>query len=359
MVAAAFAASASAAPSGLDAAIDAWLEDDFSQMHIIERHADAGDAAALGVLGQACYYGLGCARDRARAVGLMTRAAEGGDLPSMVQLGRIYEYGSSDVPADAALAARWFLSAAEAGDTISAPAALQRLPRETVIAAGGSAWLDGGAAATAPATLPAPTAEPALPAQAALNPPPQPVPAPAPIAATPPAPAPEAEPTPPDPGTTLTIASLFGISTSAPEPLRLRDGTAFPIYVSSNMGPRGDAAASCLLDLDPAIDAKMAELETLAARARSQDAVGRLGTTAQMDVLQAEIRTLMLARRSANQTLEGLPRTSGLTEDAINLAFSFHIDASKSRPETGPGADICRRHYIALDAQLLTRELQP
>lgn len=347
LAAAAFAASAFAAPSGLDAAIDAWLKDDLSQMHVIERHAEAGNPAALGVLGQACYYGSGCTRDRPRALGLMTRAAEAGDLPSMVLLGRIYEYGSTDVPADPARSAKWFLSAAEAGDTISAPAGLKRLPRETVIAAGGRAWLDGGATATVPAAISAPAAEPAPPAQAALSPPPQPAP---------PAPAPSS-PAEPEASVTLSIADLFGISTSAPEPLRLRDGTAFPIYVSSNMGPRGDAAASCLLDLDPVIEKKVDELEALAALARAQDAVGRLGTVAKIDVLQAEVRTLMLARRTAHQTLEGLPRTSGLTQDAINLAFSFHIDANKSRPESGPGADTCRRHYLALDAQLIVQEV--
>lgn len=363
LAAAALAASATAAPSGLNAAIDAWLKDDHSQMHVIERHAGAGDPAALGVLGQACFYGIGCTRDRPRALDLMTRAAEAGDLPSMVLLGRIFEYGSSDVPADPARAAKWFLAAAEAGDTISAPAGLKRLPREMVIAAGGSAWLEDSPSATAlappAAQAPAPAPAPAPAVQAA--PPPAPLPAPpapssAPAAAPPPAPA---SPAAPERSTTLTIANLFGISTSPPEPLRMRDGTAFPIYVSSNMGPRGDAAASCLLDLDPAIEAKMDELEKLAARARTQDAVGRLGTTAQIDVAQAEIRTLMLARRTARETLDAVPDSRGLTADAVNLAFSFHIDASKTRPETGPGADTCRRHYLALDAQLLVQELQP
>lgn len=348
-----FAASAMASPPDLAAAIDAYLADDFSQMHIIERHALANDPVALGTLGQACYYGLGCARDRVRAVSLMTRAAEAGDLPSMVQLGRIYEHGTSGIPADTALSARWFLRAAEAGDTISAPGALSRLPRDVVIAEGGSAWLEAGSSALAPPDVPRlandlPT-EPGPAPEMALSRPPSPSPS-LPAQTPPVAPAPETG------ARSYLTASLAGVSAGVPAPLRLSDGTAFPIYVSTRMGPRGDAAASCTIDLDPAIETKVRELEALAALAKSQDGVSRASTIGRFDVLKAEVRSMLAAQRAARETFDQIAGLNGITRDDINLAFSFHVDAGEARPETGPGAELCRRHFVILDAELIALE---
>lgn len=341
LAAAAVAASAFAEPSALNAAIDAWLQDDFRQMHVIERHAGAGDASAMGVLGQACYYGLGCTRDRPRALDLMTRAAEAGDLPSMVLLGRIFEYGSSDVPADPARSAKWFLRAAEAGDTISAPDALQRLPRETVIAAGGAAWLeDGGGLSSPPSSRAAALAPLPMPPAAAL-----PVSAPGPKK-------PEPAPAPPPP-----LAAAHAPETAAP--LRLGDGTEFPLYARTPLGPRGDLAASCFIDLDPTIEDTMTELEGLMALHRTQSAVQQAATLGRIDVARNRARSMMMAQDTAHNTLKSVVEDGALTEREMHLHLSRHIEAQETRPETGPGAEMCRQHYFTLDSALMLRELSP
>jgi hypothetical protein len=331
LAATAVAAPALAERSTLNAAIDAWLQDDFRQMHVIERHAEAGDASAMGVLGQACFYGLGCTRDRPRALDLMTRAAESGDLPSMVLLGRIFEYGSSDVPADPAQSAKWFLSASEAGDTISAPAGLRRLPRETVIAADGSAWLEDG---DAPVPLAAPPT-PAPPASPLAVQSPSPGPDPAAAPPPPPPPAPAAEP---------------------PALLRLSDGREFPLYACTPLGLRGDLAASCFIDLDPAIEDTMTELESLMALHRTQGAIQQAATLGRIDVARSRARSIMLAQDTAHNTLKSVVEDGALTEGEIHLHLSRHIEAQERRPETGPGAEMCRQHYLTLDSALMLRK---
>lgn len=318
LASAACAAAAFAMPPELSSAIDAWLDDDYSQMQVIERYARAGDAAALGVQGQACYYGLGCTRDRTRGLDLMRQAADAGDVPSMLQLGRIYENGATGLPADDALAATWYRRAAEAGDTLSAPAALSRLQPET-----------------APVALETPRQEAAAPV------PPQAPPMP-PIqtpAATPPSPAP---PSPPAPSA---------------QPIILSDGTAFPVYLTTGLGRRGDVAATCYAELDPVIDPKIDELEALIALSKTQSPVQQVRTASQVEVLNVEVRSLIEVRKMAGETLKGLVGQNGLTEQDVSAAMNQHMSARRLRPETGPGAEFCRQRYIVLDAELMISEM--
>ena len=319
-----FAVNAFAMPPELSAAIDAWLDDDYSQMQVIERHARGGDAAALGVQGQACYYGLGCTRDRARGLDLMTKAAEAGDVPSMVQLGRIYENGASGIAPDTALATKWYRRAAEAGDTLTAPEALSRLQPEAAPAAGEPPQ----PAMTAPVLLQTPP-KPATPVV-------QPIPPAQSPAAAPPPPAPKSPPAP------SVIVS---------------DGAPFAVYLTTRLGRRGDVAATCYAELDPVIDPKIDELEALMARARSQSPVQQARTAGQIDVLRAEVRSLMDAQKAATETLRSLIGQNGLTEQDVNAAMNQHMNAQRLRPETGPGAELCRRRYISLDAELVISEM--
>lgn len=322
LASAAFAMAASATPPELSAAIDAWLEDDYSRMHVIEIHARAGDATALGVQGQACYYGLGCTRDRARGLDLMTKAADAGDVPSMVQLGRIYENGASGIAPDTALAAKWYQRAAEAGDTLTAPQALSRLRPEAAPQAGEPPQL----------AIPAPVL-PQTPPKPATQ-----VVQPIPLVQTPAA----APPAPQSPPAQSVIVS---------------EGAPFPVYLATRLGRRGDVAATCYAELDPVIDPKIDALEALITQAKSQSPVEQARTAGQIDVLRAEVRSLMDAQKAATGTLKSLIGQNGLTEQDVNAALSQHVDARRLRPETGPGADLCRRRYISLDAELMISEM--
>ena len=66
-----------AEPPELDAAIDAYIEDDYSQMAVIERYGVQGNAAALSVLGQAAFYGLGRPKDTGEGLALLQQAVVG------------------------------------------------------------------------------------------------------------------------------------------------------------------------------------------------------------------------------------------------------------------------------------------
>lgn len=320
LASAACAAAAFAMPPELSSAIDAWLDDDYSEMQVIERHARAGDATALGVQGQACYYGLGCTRDRTRGLDLMRQAADAGDVPSMLQLGRIYENGAAGLPADTALAAKWYRRAAEAGDTLSAPAALARLQPETA------------PAAVEPPRLEA--AAPLMPMTPAA--PPAPVQPPAPPPAAPRQPAASAPPA---------------------APVILSDGAAFPVYLTTGLGRRGDVAATCYAELDPIIDPKIDELEALIALSKTQSPVQQVRTASQVDVLNVEVRSLIAVRKMAGETLKGLVGQNGLTEQDVNAAMNQHISGRRLRPETGPGPELCRQRYMILDAELMISDM--
>ncbi len=151
-----------AGPPELDAAIDAYLEKDYSEIALIRRYADAGEADALAIIGQAYLYGMGYARDQDIGFTYLTRAAEAGDWPAAVQLSRIYAYGDAGQTKDEAKSAEFAVLAAKLGDP-AGPRRLSQMPRDLVIAAGGGAYLSPAPADAAPATVQTPAPEPAAP----------------------------------------------------------------------------------------------------------------------------------------------------------------------------------------------------
>jgi TPR repeat protein len=66
------------------------------------------------------------AKDGAQAVIWFRKAADGGNLGSMRNLGVMYENGQGGLPKDAVQAVSWYRKAADAGDA-QALAALKRL----------------------------------------------------------------------------------------------------------------------------------------------------------------------------------------------------------------------------------------
>ena len=151
-----------AGPPELDAAIDAYLEKDYSEIALIRRYADAGEGDALAIIGQAYLYGMGYARDQDLGVTYLTRAAEAGDWPAAVQLSRIYAYGDAGQVKDVARSAEFAVLAAKLGDP-AGPRRLSQMPRDLVIAAGGGAYLSPAPADNTPAPAQTPAPEPAAP----------------------------------------------------------------------------------------------------------------------------------------------------------------------------------------------------
>lgn len=70
-----------------------------------ESSAALGNAAALTLLGECCYYGRGRSRDRAQAMSLWRRAAKAGDINAILDLG--------DSCADVGAALRYYRRAAQ------------------------------------------------------------------------------------------------------------------------------------------------------------------------------------------------------------------------------------------------------
>jgi TPR repeat protein len=151
-----------AGPPELDAAIDAYLEKDYSEIDLIRRYADAGEADALAIIGQAYLYGMGYTRDPDVGVTYLTRAAEAGDWPAAVQLSRIYSYGDAGQAKDEAKSAEFAVLAAKLGDP-AGPRRLSQMARDLVIAAGGGGYLSPAPADAAPAPAETPAPEPAAP----------------------------------------------------------------------------------------------------------------------------------------------------------------------------------------------------
>lgn len=467
-----------AGPPELDAAIDAYLEDDYSQLALIRRYADAGEADALAVIGQAYLYGLGLPRDQAEGVAFLARAADAGDWPAASQLGRIYQYGNAGQAKDAAKAARYYVRAVELGDPVGR-SRLEDLPRELVIAAGGERFLKPQADPPAPAApAPTPVQAPERPmsrldaisafvsdgsrgatvlanarsgdadsarvlgreclrdnvcpttrmeahdllvkaantdpsaatelgaiyrdgawggqvymvqaaqwighahalglesarymledlprdavrqagyeqvlidleasdaARAARPSAPSPSPAPPQVAA---GPSPQAPSAPPEPGALANALAdvIFGTSTT-PEPLRLNDGTAFPIFVDTPLSGMGDGAASCLVMMRPAIEAMEKDYIALYDTMEGQSAVSSLGTLSKLTVKETELDVMEMYFDMARDTLNDPERNGGLSGDAVTWEVAKHQRAADLRPQTGPSAKLCADKMIEL-----------
>ena len=337
-----FSLPASGEPAELDAAIEAYLRDDFSQMDVVERYAGEGHPDALAVLGQACFYGLGCERDRVRGLDLLEQAADADDRPSAVQLGRIYENGSGGIEADASESARWYVKAAKAGDTLSAPPGLRRLPRDVVIDAGGERWLAKAPAAQAKAKAPqaSPSGKP-LPslADTGLDPMDEEETA---TLEEEPQPSPSASPAPPPPSPK---------PAPRPSPVVMRDGTAFPLYADTGMSGLGDAAASCMADMDPEVERLRTRLEGLIQAARTASPAGSVSIKADMRVVTTELERLMIAYKAARDVLRTPALNGGYEESDIDVLYAAHLGGRDTRPEAGPGAPFCRDNFPTLMAE--------
>ena len=308
-------AAASGQSEELGAAIDAYLQEDYAYLDIIARHADDGTPEAIAILGQAYLYGNGTEIDRALGVALLEQAASLGERSSTVHLGRVYEFGVDRIPADPAIAAEWYVKAARAGDTSSAPAALKRLPAELVIAAGGAAWTDE--TAIAPDTNATAASDVAAqPAQAA-------------------------------PPTISPASAILGTST-APPPLVMNDKTSFPVFSDTRLSPAGDAAASCFVVLRPEIERQQLALESLMkldSAAVQGEQTSRYGELTDID---RQLTTMKEALRASEALLADPARNGGLSAEAVQLALMPHSDALASRPASGPTASLCRQRLIQL-----------
>lgn len=301
-------ASASAQSEELNAAVDAYLKEDYSHIDVIARYAEDGEPEAIAILGQAYLYGFGIEADQLLGIALLEQAASLGERSSTVHLGRVFEFGLEGIPANPETAAKWYVEAARGGDTRSAPAALKRLPRDIVIAAGGAAWAREAGAAR-PVSI-----EP-LEEKVVV------VPSPA--------------------------SALLGTS-SPPPPLRMNDGTPFPIFADTKLSAAGDAAASCFVVLKPEIERQKLALEDLMKLdgfGASEAGGSRHSELAETDRKLAAMRDAL----KASEAVLGDPKRNGnLTAEDVRLALIVHSEALGSRPQTGPAASLCAARLVPL-----------
>ncbi|WP_084398255.1 tetratricopeptide repeat protein [Henriciella aquimarina] len=309
-------APASAQPEDLRAAIDAYLAEDYRHIEIIARHAEDGVPEAIAVLGQAYLYGYGIEIDRPLGVALLEQAASLGERSSLVHLGRVFEFGVEGIPPDPKAAAKWYVQAAQGGDTTSAPAALKRLPADIVIAAGGAAWASEPAPDAPAAGAPATSSETPISAEKAPSP----------------------------------ASAILGTAT-APPPLIMNDKTRFPIFADTQLSPIGDAAASCFVVLRPEIERQKLALESLmtlngaGVEARSGSRSSRYSELANTD---RQLTAMSEALRASENLLADPARNGGLNAEAVRLALVPHRDALANRPDSGPGATFCGQRLIQL-----------
>ena len=93
--------------------------DDASELAMIQKRVDKGDALAIYVLGHMYNHGgLGLAKDVPRAIELWTEAAELGSNKAHYELGRMY-YTGDGVEEDKPRGIRHFQQAAMKGDVLS------------------------------------------------------------------------------------------------------------------------------------------------------------------------------------------------------------------------------------------------
>lgn len=313
-------------------AVDAYLKEDYSQIETIARYADDGVPEAIALLGQAYLYGNGVESDRPLGLALLEQSASLGDRASAVQLGRVYEFGVDGVAPDDALAVKWYLVAANAGDTASAPAALKRLPAELVIEAGGASWANPDQLyRTAEATEEkpqsveeAPVTNPVLPAATFAT-----------------------DVTAQHSTSGSPARAILGTDTP-PAPLSLLDKTSFPIFADTRLSAIGDAAASCLVVLKPEVERRQSTL----------DGMMQLGSEIPTEesgvgydkllINDRELKAMREALQASERVLSSTSQNGGLNPEGLRLALIPHKEAYASRPATGPSAAFCGRRFIQL-----------
>lgn len=94
---------------------DGVPQDAAKAVDLLTQAADTGHTAAMVELARCYENGIGCLKDGARAVELYQQAAEAGNAAGMRELGLRYEWGSW-LPADLAKANEWYEKAGQAGD---------------------------------------------------------------------------------------------------------------------------------------------------------------------------------------------------------------------------------------------------
>lgn len=367
-----------ASPPGLDGAVDAWLDEDYSQMATIATYAKAGNVEAMAVYGQSLWFGMGMLKDRTRGLQYMQRAAETGDRPSAVQLGRIYAMGHPEAPKSDAMAAKYFVIAAKNGEKFTAPRELKALPRDVVIAAGGAQW-------AAPATGPY-----AKPAQSTFTPkgktPPAPPEAPSsefkptyaqqeslntvdrmfghdekPVSKPLPAPKPQ----PASPAKKRTDAqmkkqaedmmeALFGPTVKLAPPYQLRDGSQFRILTDTDFSTSGDAAATCFAVLHPVMESKSIKLNemVLGMRANPKD----LALKSRAAVLSTEVSTLLTYSQYANKIMTDPKQNGGLDPAQTEAAYRLHVQVKNKWPDTAPSVRECQNRLPSVMADIAISE---
>lgn len=337
------------ADTKLDGAIDAYLDEDFSQMRVIEDYAKRGDVDAQAVIGQALWYGLGVKKDRRAGLSYLKSAASQGDRVSAVQLGRIYKLGHSEAPKDLAEAAKWFVAAAKAGETITAPRELKSMPRETVIAAGGAEW-----AVPAPKTIPAPT--PVIVAEAKPAPVVTPAPAPTPQPASPATPTNEPEFSTNEKLSMSLNDAIFGdadYGKAAPDYI-LRDGSRFKVLTDTELSTSGDVAASCHVVLTDYTMAQSAILEPMLDEVKA----GNRARYSEVLKLSLELEKLMPFAEMASNLVKDPARNGGLSLNAANSAYAEHSYAFDLRPEDAPSVDNCQVRMASVLGDIAVSEAE-
>lgn len=300
-----------AQPEPLARALEAFINEDYSQISTIARYADDGEAEAIAALGQAYLNGHGVKADAFLGIALLEQADRLGERSSSVQLGRAYEFGTGGIEVDTAMSAHWYVRAARGGDTRSAPAALHRLPREDVLAAGGAPWA-APETTTSAALLIEPLEKDNAP----------------PAAASP-------------------ASALLGTSL-APPPIVMTDGIRFPVFADTQLSLIADAAASCSVVVTPELEQQAAMLNSLM-QLGNTDTVdagsSRHASLAEADLL---VKSLTDVQRAADGVLFDTRRNGGLRPEDVRIALVAHSEALKHRPQTGPGLSVCSTWLIPL-----------
>jgi TPR repeat protein len=91
------------------------VKDYVKSLPLLNKAAEAGNAAAMYDLGELYYYGQGVPQDYARARAWYQKAAVAGSALAMADLGYLYEHGFG-VAQDYAQACTWYQKAADAGN---------------------------------------------------------------------------------------------------------------------------------------------------------------------------------------------------------------------------------------------------
>ncbi len=344
----------------LDAAVDLYLDEDYSQMDLIEQYAEQGDPMAQGVMGQALWYGIGLDKDRLVGLDWMKSAALAGDRPSATQLGRLYRVGYAETPKSLAEAAKWFVIAAKAGETTTAPQALKDLPRDVVIAAGGEAWAAPRVSETEAApdlVVPEPPgSSPVTPDQSGKPEPDVSSSASAQdnLVFSPPGTTRETQDEPEDlnPSMQALMDAIFGPGyAEKASPYTLQDGTSFTILTDTALSTTGDLAATCYVVLREKFDADADRLEVITTEMKS----GNRTNATEAQTLAESLKTQMILIDIAHDIWNDPARNGGYSSDDARMYFSQHRTV-RHNSKTDPTIEDCQSRMTTTIADIALSE---